>query len=62
MKRRLFILIFCAVLFTAAYRIGFDNGDTDADINDVNGVQAADCPEPNEPNDLMVLQPDPTVY
>jgi hypothetical protein len=58
MKKRLSVLIFCAVLFTAVYRVGFDNRDIDADINDVNGVLAEVWPESNEPNDLTAPQSD----
>ena len=61
MKKRLFILIFCAVLFTAVCRVGFDNGDTDADVNDVNGIPDEAFLEPDEPDDLMVLQFDRSV-
>lgn len=62
MKKRLYILVFCAVLFTAVYRVGFEHGDVDTDLSDVNGIPVEALPDLNEPNDLMAQQSDLAVH
>lgn len=58
MKKRLFVLVFCAVLFAAVYRVGYNHRDMDAATEEVNDIAVEAWQEPNEPNDVSVSQAD----